>query len=100
MNIIERVQHASIKTRMAIAIAVLVLCMLAVGYVWYESFTSSLVGSFEIEESSRNRAADAPLGEPHEESFFGSLKSLVSDIDFGAERFSEFGATFINIFSN
>lgn len=99
MDLFERINNISLRTRMIIAVIIAVFCMSVVVYIWYASFTNSLSGSFEVVAPSQNSARAIGSQSINDESFFASLRSLVGDINFGMGHFSEIRESFTNIFS-
>lgn len=73
------------KTRLIILVFATIVSMAAVGFIWYKTFETSLIGSLNIEKGS---AETKPAGQGN---VFSSLTSMFKDIkfDFDWDRFNQ-----------
>ncbi|RJQ13750.1 hypothetical protein C4553_02555 [Candidatus Parcubacteria bacterium] len=86
-NFISGLQNKSPRARFFIAVAMTVLIMTAILYIWFNSFRNSLSGSFEVKNQAN--VSQQIESQKYEKSFFGSLSGFFEDIDIDVSRLSD-----------
>jgi hypothetical protein len=101
MNLWNKIDQSSVRTRMIILVLVTSLLMAGVVYIWYRSFQATLIGSFQVENKQTAQESQATSSSLHTPSFLGSLSNLFSDIAIGWDwsRFQKLMATARSFFN-